>query len=115
MRLGILDNASSRNEPHRCRARLVEGLENNVHINEYRFEHSPRCRNLPHSPAQLRNREIDMMLRILGWMAEIVQLGHLELMSLVSKVILLQAVEQHQQGVPVVHLPGCVYDFLSFH
>ena len=115
MRLGILDYASSRNEAHRCRARLIEGLEDNVHISEHRFEHLLGCRNLPHAPAPLRNQEIDVMLRVPGWMTEIVQLSHCEGVSLVSKVILLQAVEQHQQGVPVVHLPGCAYDFLSFH
>ena len=63
----------------------------------------------------IRRMENDVMLRVPGWVTEIVQLSHREGVSLVSKAILLQAVEQHQQGVPVVHLPGCVYDLLSFH
>ena len=48
-------------------------------------------------------------------MTEIIELRHREGVGLVSKVVLLQAVKQHQQGVPVVHFLGCFYDVLSFH
>ena len=54
------------------------------------------------------------MLRVPGWVTEIVQLSHREGVSLVSKVILLQAVEQHQQGEPVVtFLAACMISCLS--